>query len=763
MNFFALAGVCLQDLSLPCKWQLTMNRSLVLLVGAQGSGKSTYCRNHLSDYVRISQDDQGRQAHFDLFREAIAQSEPRIVVDRINGIKHQRRRYLTLAQQHGYRTRIVWLNTDRNLCLRRCRERTDHPTLTPDEADSALGLYYRSFQTPSRREADELTIVGSMPVYTPVLDLTAHIGQRRHILLGDVHGCFDEMRDLLAQLAYRPDRDVLLSVGDLIDRGPKIRETLEYLFDLPDFHMVLGNHEDKFLRYLEGNNIKVAGGLQTTIDAYGNQFPATLRERLAGLPLIVKTPSGYVVHAGFDPEMSPEEQTRSDCLYMRFYGGKTYFDEVNGRVWHSLWPADAPRVFFGHIPEENGPELPHVVSLDAGCVFGGALKAFDSRDGRVHQVKARQAYVAGTIARLAEVSPIDAIRRREEYVANGLLRTDRTDDGQLAIYTYTDQCAFENAWDDVTRNARGHIYDLNTGECVASPFPKFFNLGENEESNAEMFPWDQPYEIYEKMDGWLGVLYRHAGQYKVASRGSFHSSGAIWATEFIQRYDLSCLPEEATLCFEIIHPEHKIILNYKGQQTLVILAAFNRRTGEEYSRGQVAAWASATGLPLVPLLGHLSLEDLLVSQRQRQDCEGFVLRFGDGRRVKVKTQWYLELARIMADLTPISVWQTLRGGKVQPEYSARLPEELRPLAEQYQAILEGQYARLRLAIDEVAGPILQQFGDDRKALALHLESRRAELGPIKPAVFLLLDGKRDELERLILKQIYPAGNRFAKC
>src|SRR5262245_29494387 len=51
----------------------------------------------------------------------------------------------------------------------------------------------------------------------------------------------------------------------------------------------------------------------------------------------------------------------------------SYFDEVNGRVWHSLWPADAPRVFFGHIPEEDGPELPHVVSLDAGCVFGGAL------------------------------------------------------------------------------------------------------------------------------------------------------------------------------------------------------------------------------------------------------------------------------------------------------------------------------------------------------------------------------------------------------
>src|SRR5262249_1153008 len=153
--------------------------------------------------------------------------------------------------------------------------------------------------------------------------------------------------------------------------------------------------------------------------------------------------------------------------YMRFYGGKTYFDEVNGRVWHSLWPADAPRVFFGHIPEADGPELPHVVSLDARCVFGGPLKAFDSRDGRVHSVQARPAYAEGQLTHVAHASPAEAVRRREEYVANGLLRSDRTDDGRLAIYTYTDQCTFANAWDDVTRNSRGHIYDLQTGECVA--------------------------------------------------------------------------------------------------------------------------------------------------------------------------------------------------------------------------------------------------------------------------------------------------------
>src|SRR5262249_12861239 len=159
---------------------------------------------------------------------------------------------------------------------------------------------------------------------------------------------------------------------------------------------------------------------------------------------------------------------------------------------------------------------------------------------------------------------------------------------------------------DLTRNSRGHVFDLQTGECVAWPFPKFFNLGENQESLPDKFPWDQPYEIYEKMDGWLGLLYRHEGKFKVASRGSFHSTGATWATEFLQGYDLSSLPNEVTLCFEIIHPEHQIILNYRGQRTLVVLAAFNRFTGEEYPRAVVAEWARRIGLPLVPLLAPMA-------------------------------------------------------------------------------------------------------------------------------------------------------------
>src|SRR5262249_36406906 len=157
-------------------------------------------------------------------------------------------------------------------------DRSDHPTLKPEEAEGALSLYYRSFQTPSRREADELIIVGPPPVFVHVTDLTAHIATRRHIILGAIHGCFDELRELLGQLQYEPAGDVVVSVGDIVDRGPKIRGVVEYLFGLPDFHMVLGNHEDKLLRHLQAHGVRVSGGLQTTTDAYGGRFPPDLAE-----------------------------------------------------------------------------------------------------------------------------------------------------------------------------------------------------------------------------------------------------------------------------------------------------------------------------------------------------------------------------------------------------------------------------------------------------------------------------------------------------
>jgi RNA ligase len=156
----------------------------------------------------------------------------------------------------------------------------------------------------------------------------------------------------------------------------------------------------------------------------------------------------------------------------------------------------------------------------------------------------------------------------------------------------------------------------------------------------------------------------------------------------------------------------------------------------------------------------MSLEDMLRTQKDRQQFEGFVIRFADGRRVKVKTEWYLQIAKIMSNLTPIAVWEVMQGGKVPDSYLVQVPEELRPVAEKYQAILEGQYARALLDIERVAAPVLEKYGTDRRALAQYLDAHKKELGHRKAAIFLLLDGKRGKLDQLVRDRIYPRGNQF---
>jgi len=629
--------------------------------------------------------------------------------------------------------------------------------LKQDDAESAINWFFKSFQVPSKREADVLEIIGPPPTYVQVKDICAEIGDRRYVIVGDLHGCLDELVIMLKDLDFNRDEDVLICAGDLVDRGPKIRETLEYVMALPRFYSVMGNHDHKCVKYFQGKPVKVGHGLDLTIADFNDKMPAEVLAFMQALPLILKTPAGYVVHAGFDPLMMPEEQQMQDCLFMRYYGGKSYFDDIDGIIWHKMWPKDYPRVFYGHIPEISGPNIANIVSLDGGAVFGDYMKAWDSRDGIVHYVNAARRYAPSDYGAAQQYSsPI--ISKHEEYVQAGLLRTDRTDDDNLAIYTYTDQCAFARIWDEITLKSRGHVYDVNTGECVAYAFPKFFNLNENDDVLIEKFDWQKPYSVYEKMDGWLGVLYRHDGKFKVASRGSFHSEGAVWATGFIQTKDLSCLPDEATLVFEIIAPKQRIILNYGDQETLVILAAFNRRNGTEYSRATVESWANKIALPIVKKYD-ATVEDCLKLQKEAKGTEGFVIVFEDSKRVKVKTEWYMQIAKVHSHLSPISIWEVMENGKVNEEFLVKLPEELRAITEKYQNILESQYAKVRKDLIEKCEAFIAKHGRDRKTVAMNREPLKGTAA--YSGIFAVLDNKEESINEAVMGVIYPKNNEFA--
>lgn len=135
-----------------------MSKTIVILTGPPGVGKTTYASTCYPDYVRISQDEQGKKRHRQLFKRAIEESK-NIVVDRLNHTREQRNRYLEPARTYGYRTVIVEMYDTFNACFERIISRADHPTIGQKDYETAckaLNMYYREFEIVGEDEADEI-------------------------------------------------------------------------------------------------------------------------------------------------------------------------------------------------------------------------------------------------------------------------------------------------------------------------------------------------------------------------------------------------------------------------------------------------------------------------------------------------------------------------------------------------------------------------------------------------------------------------------
>ena len=163
-------------------------------------------------------------------------------------------------------------------------------------------------------------------------------------------------------------------------------------------------------------------------------------------------------------------------------------------------------------------------------------------------------------------------------VEDGLISAQKHDTLQLIIWNYTQTCQFSKAWDEYTMAARGLITDLE-GNVVARPFKKFFNIDEREETKIENLPTETP-DVYTKYDGSLGILYFDGDLPCIATRGSFNSDQAKWATEWIQTKFLkkSDFLEGYTYLFEIIYPENRIVVDYGKERNVCYLTSRETET-----------------------------------------------------------------------------------------------------------------------------------------------------------------------------------------
>lgn len=239
---------------------------------------------------------------------------------------------------------------------------------------------------------------------------------RRCDVIGDVHGCYDELVELLGRLGHEhlldpqigpssgPPRVVF--VGDIVDRGDRIIDSLKLVWRLcTQGHAlsVVGNHDDRFLRWLRGRNVRIQHGLDATVaefEAMPRGEQAVWRDRfielLSTLPWAIRIDSGkaLVAHAAWHAELDERAPERIRSYTM--YGPTTGETTPDGFPERIDWAAEysGPElVVFGHQIYRNPYVHDYAIGIDTGCVFGGALTALRYPELEIVSVKSRYARV----------------------------------------------------------------------------------------------------------------------------------------------------------------------------------------------------------------------------------------------------------------------------------------------------------------------------------------------------------------------------------
>ena len=212
----------------------------------------------------------------------------------------------------------------------------------------------------------------------------------RTIVVGDIHGCYDELVALLGRARLGAD-DRVVSVGDLVTKGEKNREVLDLFMSDARFSAVLGNHDRALLRHWRGEPGPLKGAQER---ARLELEPGRGRYEpfLASLPYLIDLGSHVVVHAGLRPGVAPADQSPDDLTELRTLGPDRRSRE--GTPWYEVY--DGERIaLFGHWPAAQLRRGPKALGLDTGCVYGYALTAYVVETGELLSVPALRRYSEG--------------------------------------------------------------------------------------------------------------------------------------------------------------------------------------------------------------------------------------------------------------------------------------------------------------------------------------------------------------------------------
>jgi protein phosphatase len=407
--------------------------SLVVLIGASGSGKSTFARRHFkatevlsSDFCRgLASDDENDQTatkeafeilHFIASKRLAAGRLT--VVDATNVQPEARKPLVELARQYHVLPAAIVFNLPEKVCQERNRNRVDRdfgPHVIRQQTQqlrrSLRGLEREGFRhifTLNSPEDVDAATIERQPLWNNLKHLHGPFD-----IIGDVHGCFDELTGLLKQLGYTltelegayhvqpPEGRRAIFLGDLVDRGPKIPGTLKLVMNMVADGIALcvpGNHDLKLMRKLKGRDVQITHGLADSLAQLENETPEF---RVQSIKFLDELVSHYVLddgklvvaHAGMKEEMQGRGsgRVRDFALYGETTGETDEFGLPIRYNWAAEYRGKAI-VVYGHTPIPEPEWLNRTINIDTGCVFGGRLTALRYPEKELVSVPATRTY-----------------------------------------------------------------------------------------------------------------------------------------------------------------------------------------------------------------------------------------------------------------------------------------------------------------------------------------------------------------------------------
>jgi RNA ligase len=405
---------------------------------------------------------------------------------------------------------------------------------------------------------------------------------------------------------------------------------------------------------------------------------------------------------------------------------------------------------------------------------------------------------------------------QKHYIDTGKVIKQNHPTLPLSIYNYSRECQYNGNWDRYTLACRGLVLDTE-GNVIAKPFPKFFNYEEIKDDkyahcegcrksgmiNCGYFDecggWEmrsvipnESFEVYEKMDGSLGIIFHYErelsinerlelfreaypnnsiddfapggmevqsmkhqldtrldragipnkkGEWHMATRGSFTSEQAIKGKEMLDKLNKTALIPGYTYLVEIIYPENRIVVDYGDEEKLVVLGAYNNETGKEVEVDEMVN----EGWEVVMKYKTWGEDWETLKKEISKYNEGYVIRFSGGMRMKIKGDEYVRLHRILTNFSTKDIWELLKNGEPLEPFLDRVPDE-------FDAWVKEVIKDLQTEFDTIKNKIEIEFREliDKKEFADKIADN-----PNRSLLFKRLDSYSPQFDEMIWKLLKP--------